>query len=39
MEELYELHELRNYLEAGKYKEALTLLDDMEEMSRDDKIN
>lgn len=36
MEELYEL---RNYLEAGKYKEALTLLDEMEEMSRDDKIN
>jgi DNA primase large subunit len=36
MEEPYEL---RNYLEAGKPKEALTLLDEMEEMSRDDKIN
>ena len=36
MEELYEL---RNYLEAGQYKEALTLLDELEEMGRDDKIN
>src|SRR5215468_9289036 len=36
MEELYEL---RAYIEAGQYKEALLLLDEMEEMSRDDKIN
>ncbi|MBI4641920.1 MAG: DUF29 family protein [Candidatus Tectomicrobia bacterium] len=36
MEELYEL---RKYIESGKYKEALLLLDEMEEMSRDDKIN
>jgi pentatricopeptide repeat protein len=38
-EPMEELYELRHYLEAGKYKEALTLLDEMEEMSRDDKIN
>src|SRR5215467_292797 len=36
MEELYEL---RAYIESGHYKEALLLLDEMEEMSRDDKIN
>lgn len=36
MEELYEL---RRYIESGKYHEALGLLDEMEEMSRDDKIN
>ena len=36
MEELYEL---RTYLETGKYQEALLLLDELEEMSRDDKIN
>jgi hypothetical protein len=36
MEELYEL---RKYIESGKYQEALLLLDEMEEMSRDDKIN
>jgi len=36
MEELYEL---RAYIESGHYKEALQLLDEMEEMSRDDKIN
>src|SRR5574341_383723 len=36
MEELYEL---RTYIETGKYQEALLLLDEMEEMSRDDKIN
>jgi hypothetical protein len=36
MEELYEL---RHYIETGKYQEALFLLDEMEEMSRDDKIN
>ncbi|MBI3801384.1 MAG: DUF29 family protein [Deltaproteobacteria bacterium] len=36
MEELYEL---RHYIEAGKYQEALGLLAEMEEMSRDDKIN
>lgn len=36
MEELYEL---RKYLESGRYDDALLLLDEMEEMSRDDKIN
>jgi len=36
MEELYEL---RKYIETGKYQEALLLLDEMEDMSRDDKIN
>lgn len=36
MEELYEL---RKYIESGKYEDALLLLDEMEEMSRDDKIN
>ena len=36
MEELYEL---RAYIESGHYTEALLLLDEMEEMSRDDKIN
>ena len=35
MEELYEL---RTYIETGKYQEALLLLDEMEEMSLDDKI-
>ena len=36
MEELYEL---RAHIESGHYKEALLLLDEMEEMSRDDKFN
>jgi len=36
MEELYEL---RSYIEQGKYPEALILLGEMEEMSREDKIN
>ena len=36
MEELYEL---RKYIETGKYQEALLLLDEMEDMSQDDKIN
>lgn len=36
MEELYEL---RKYIESEKYEDALLLLDEMEEMSRDDKIN
>jgi hypothetical protein len=35
MEELYEL---RKYLESGQYDDALLLLDEMEAMSRDDKI-
>lgn len=34
-----ELTELRHYLETGEYQAALGLLDEMEEMSRDDKIN
>jgi len=36
MEELYEL---RAYLEQGKYSQALVLLGEMEEMSREDKVN
>jgi len=36
MEELYEL---RSYIEQGRYTDALVLLGEMEEMSRDDKIN
>ena len=36
MEELYEL---RSYIEQGCYTDALVLLGEMEEMSRDDKIN
>lgn len=36
MEELYEL---RAYIEQGRYADALVLLGEMEEMSRDDKIN
>ena len=34
-----EITELRHYIESGKYQDALGLLDEMEEMSRDDKIN
>ncbi len=34
-----ELFELRRYLEQQRYTEALALLGEMEEMSRDDKIN
>jgi hypothetical protein len=34
-----EISELRHYIELGKYQEALGLIDEMEEMSRDDKIN
>jgi len=34
-----EIIELRHYIESGKYQDALGLLDEMEEMSRDDKIN
>jgi len=33
-----ELWELRRYIEAGDVEAALTLLDEMEEMSHDDKI-
>ena len=33
-----ELWELRRYVEAGDVDAALALLDEMEEMSRDDKI-
>lgn len=36
MEELYEL---KKHIEQGHYAEALTLIGEMEEMSRDDKIN
>lgn len=34
-----ELFELREHLEHGRYVEALAVIDEMEEMSRDDKIN
>jgi len=34
-----ELLELKAYLEQGRYSEALALIGEMEEMSRDDKIN
>jgi len=34
-----ELFELRTYIEKGRYADALVLLGEMEEMSRDDKIN
>ncbi len=34
-----ELTELRHYIESGKYQDALGLLGEMEDMSRDDKIN
>jgi len=34
-----ELFELRTYIEKGRYADALALLGEMEEMSRDDKIN
>ena len=34
-----ELAELRAYLEQGRYTDALTLVGEMDEMSRDDKIN
>ncbi len=34
-----ELFELKSFVEQGKYAEALTLIGEMEEMSRDDKIN
>ena len=34
-----ELLELRQYIEQGRYADALVLIGEMEEMSRDDKIN
>mgnify|MGYP006436604521 CR=1 FL=1 len=34
-----ELFELRNHIQQGRYADALALLGEMEEMSRDDKIN
>lgn len=34
-----ELLELREHIEQGRYMEALAAIDEMEEMSRDDKIN
>lgn len=34
-----EIAELRHYIKSGQYQNALGLLDEMEEMSRDDKIN
>jgi len=38
-EQMEEIFELRNYIEQGQYNEALNLIGEMEEMSRDDKIN
>ena len=34
-----ELTQLRTYIERGQYNEALNLIGEMEEMSKDDKIN
>ena len=34
-----ELFELRSFIEQGRYDDALALIGEMEEMSRDDKIN
>ncbi|QTA87863.1 DUF29 family protein [Desulfonema magnum] len=34
-----ELFELKSYIEQRRYPEALSLIEEMEEMSRDDKIN
>jgi pentatricopeptide repeat protein len=34
-----ELFELKAYIEQGRYAEALQLIEEMEEMSNDDKIN
>jgi hypothetical protein len=34
-----ELFELKAYIEQGQYAEALQLIEEMEEMSKDDKIN
>lgn len=34
-----ELFELKAYIEQGRYAEALQLIEEMDEMSRDDKIN
>lgn len=34
-----ELFELKKYIESGDYPAALNLIEEMEEMSRDDKIN
>ncbi len=34
-----ELFELKNHIEQGRYEDALALTGEMEEMSRDDKIN
>lgn len=33
-----ELFQLREYIERGRYTEALVLIGEMEEMSRDDKV-
>jgi len=34
-----ELKELKGYIRDGKYHDALMLVDELEEMSKDDKIN
>jgi|GEM_PF-400511 len=37
--EMEELFQLRSYIEAGRYDDALTLINEMEEMSQDNKIS
>ena len=34
-----ELAELRNYIQSERYAEALLLIDELEEMSKEDKLN
>jgi len=36
---MIELLELKNCIETGRYTQALTIIGEMEEMSREDKIN
>ena len=36
---MQELQELREYIQGGRYAEALALIDELDEMSKDDKIN
>jgi tetratricopeptide (TPR) repeat protein len=39
MHDMEELFELKAYIEQGRYAEALQLVEEMEEMAKDDKIN
>lgn len=36
---MQELQELREHIQSGRYAEALALIDELDELSRDDKIN